>query len=76
MKKSLTGLVFIGILLAGNAYAKQVAFCMAYFIGANSEMTCQGDIEGKYTPVQLYHKGWTLKTDISGTNKFVLVFEK
>ncbi len=76
MKKILISSILIGGFLASNVYAKQVAFCMAYFIGANSEMTCQGDIEGKYTPVQLYHKDWTLKTDISGTNKFVLVFEK
>ena len=76
MKKILTGLVFTGILLANHAYAKKVTFCMSYLVGANIEMTCDGDIKGKYTPMELYHKGWTLKTDISGTSKFVLVFEK
>jgi len=77
MKKFLTGLFFMGVVLSDNLYAKKVAFCSSYLIGANSEMKCHGDIEGKFTPVELYHKGWTLKTDISGTaNSFMLVFEK
>ena len=76
MKKLLISLMIISGALSSNVYAKNVTFCMSYLIGADSEMTCQGDIVGKYTPIQLYRKGWTLKTDISGTSKFVLVFEK
>ena len=45
-------------------------------MGPNIEMDCSGDLKGKYTPLELYHKGWTIKTDISRANKFILVFEK
>ena len=76
MKKLLFGLVVGSMLFSSSVYAKQVAFCMAYLIGVDSEMTCKGDIEGKYTPVELYHKGWIIKTEISRANSFVLVFEK
>ena len=73
--KMLFGLL-ITLSFSVNLYAKKVAFCTTYIAGANIEMKCSGDIEGKYTPVQLYHKGWSLKTDISGANSFILVFEK
>ena len=77
MKKFLTGLFFAGVVLSGDLYAKQVAYCKSMFIGPDVDMTCSGDIKGKFTLVQLYHKGWTLKTDISGVDGyFVLIFEK
>lgn len=59
-----------------NTNNKYVTTCMAYFVGANAEMDCVGDYQGKATMVELYHKGWTYKGDISGTNKFLLIFEK
>ena len=76
MKKFLSSLIFLGVIFTSGAYAKKVIFCYSYFTGPNIEMDCSGDLKGKYTPLKLYHKGWTLKTDISGANKFILVFEK
>jgi hypothetical protein len=76
MKKLLAGLVLISAVFSGNLFAKQVVFCSGYFIGANEKMKCHGDLEGQYTPLQLYHKGWILRTDISRADAFVLVFEK
>ncbi len=49
---------------------------MSYSVGATSEMTCNGDYSGKTTMQKLYKKGWKFISNISGTNKFVLVFKK
>lgn len=49
---------------------------MSYLVGASSEMDCSGDYNGKTTMTQLYKKGWRFIGNISGTSKFVLVFEK
>ena len=49
---------------------------MSYLVGATSEMTCSGDNSGKTTMQKLYKKGWKFLGNISGTSKFVLVFEK
>jgi len=75
MKRLFLGFMFLG-LLSSLAYAKKVTTCMSYLVGATSEMTCSGDYNGKTTMVKLYKKGWRYVGDISGTNKFVLVFEK
>ncbi|WP_428738495.1 hypothetical protein [Sulfurimonas sp.] len=55
--------------------AKQVTTCTSYLVGAKAELDCVG-INGKVTMQDLYKKGWKYVGDISGTNKFVLVFEK
>jgi hypothetical protein len=75
MNKTIFGLIALGM-LSCSIYAKQVTTCVSYLVGANSEMDCSGDYKGKATMVELYKKGWTYRGDISGTNKFVLVFEK
>jgi len=75
MKKLVLGIVTVG-LLSNSLYAKQVTTCMSYLVGASSEMTCSGDYNGKATMVELYQKGWHYIGNISGTSKFVLVFEK
>ncbi len=75
MKRLVFGLVFLGLPLS-SAYAKKVTTCMSYLVGATSEMTCSGDYNGKATMVDLYKKGWKYLGNISGTSKFVLVFEK
>lgn len=75
MKRFVLGLVFLG-LLSSSAYAKKVTTCMSYLVGGTSEMTCSGDYNGKSTMVDLYKKGWSYLGNISGTSKFVLVFEK
>ncbi len=62
--------------LASSTQAKQVTTCMSYSVGATSEMTCNGDYSGKTTMQKLYEKGWKFISNISGTNKFVLVFKK
>lgn len=75
MKKLILGLTVLG-LLTSTVYAKQVTTCMSYLVGASSEMDCSGDYKGKTTMTQLYKKGWRFIGNISGTSKFVLVFEK
>ena len=76
MKKFLSSLIFLGVIFATGAYAKKVVFCYSYSAAPDIKMDCKGDLKGKYSPLELYHKGWTLKTDISGGNEFILVFEK
>ena len=75
MKKLILGIIAVG-LLSSSLYAKKVTTCMSYLVGASSEMTCSGDFNGKTTMVKLYKKGWHYIGNISGTSKFVLVFEK
>ena len=75
MKKLVLGIIAVG-LLSSSLYAKKVTTCMSYLVGASSEMTCSGDYHGKTTMVKLYKKGWHYIGNISGTSKFVLVFEK
>jgi len=76
MKKFLFGIFLLSIFLVNNAFANKVVFCYSYFAAPSEKMDCRGDLNGKYSPLELYHKGWTLKTDISGGHKFILVFEK
>jgi len=76
MKKLLFGVLLLNVFLVNYAFAKKVIFCYSYFAGPSEKMDCKGDLKGKYSPLELYHKGWTLKTDISGGNEFILVFEK
>ena len=75
MKRLVLGFVFLG-LISSSLYAKKVTTCMSYLVGATSEMNCSGDYSGKTTMVKLYEKGWKYLGNISGTSKFVLVFEK
>ena len=75
MKKLVLGLAMLG-LLTSSVHAKKVTTCMSYLVGATSEMTCSGDYSGKTTMQKLYKKGWKFLGNISGTSKFVLVFEK
>jgi len=75
MKRLVLSIIALG-LLSSSVYAKKVTTCMSYLVGASSEMTCSGDYNGKATMVQLYKKGWRFIGNISGTSKFVLVFEK
>ena len=76
MKKFLFGIFLLSIFSVSNVFAKKLTFCYSYFAGPSDKMKCKGDLEGKYSPLELYRKGWTLKTDISGGNQFILVFEK
>ncbi|MFP4333289.1 MAG: hypothetical protein ACLFQJ_08305 [Campylobacterales bacterium] len=64
------------LMLSGLAHAKQVATCMAYVVGATSEMKCSGNFTGKATMVDLYKKGWRYVGHIGGASQFILVFEK
>lgn len=75
MKKLVLGLAMLG-LLASSAHAKQVTTCISYLVGATSKMACSGGYSGKTTMQKLYKKGWKFLGNISGTSKFVLVFEK
>ena len=72
-------IIAIGLIAMTNvAYAKnrQVTVCTSYLIGASAQMTCSGGVYGETTILKLYQKGWHYVGDISGTNKFVLIFEK
>jgi hypothetical protein len=75
MKKIIFAFLSI-VLLVSNLFAKQVTVCTSYIVGATAELECTGDFTGKSTMVDLYKKGWTYISNISGTNKFVLIFEK
>lgn len=75
MKRMVLGLVALGM-LSSSVYAKQVTTCMSYLVGATTEMECSGGFNGTTTMVDLYKQGWVYRGDISGTSKFVLVFEK
>ena len=55
---------------------KKVTACLTYSVGATSQMDCHGDYSGKNSMQGLYKDGWKYISNISGTNKFVLVFEK
>ncbi len=63
-------------LLGSAAMAKEVTTCMAYVVGATKQMECSGGYNGKASMVDLYKKGWRFEGEISGANKFILVFEK
>lgn len=63
-------------LLTSSLSAKEVTVCTAYVVGTHAEMECSGGFTGKASMYDLYQKGWHYISDISGTNKFVLVFEK
>ncbi len=75
MKKIVLWFVALG-LLSSSLYAKQVSVCTAYLISATAELECGGDFSGKSTMVQMYKKGWKISTDIGGSRKFIIVFEK
>jgi hypothetical protein len=75
MKKLILAAI-AALAFAAFASAKQVTVCSTYIVGATVEMDCQGDFNGKSNIVELYKKGWSLIADISGANKFILVFEK
>ena len=75
MKKLLIGTIAIG-LLSSSVFAKQVSVCTAYLISATAELKCGGDFSGTSTMVDMYKKGWTIATDIGGSQKFIIVFQK
>lgn len=75
MKKIFFGLASFFFLVSA-ANATKVTTCMSYLVGATSKMECSGDYSGKTTMVELYKLSWKYAGDISGTNRFVLVFEK
>ena len=75
MKKLVFTLAILG-LFTSSVYAKKVATCSSYLVGATAERTCVGDYNGKTTMVKLYKNGWRFISDIGGPSKFVLVFEK
>lgn len=78
MKKVMIVMICALMAMSNIAYArsKQVTVCTSYLVGATAEMTCSGDFNGKATILHLYQAGWSYAGDISGTNKFVLIFEK
>ena len=75
MKKFILGTIALG-LLSSSVYAKKVSVCTAYLISATAELECGGDFSGKSTMVKMYKKGWTIATNIGGSRKFIIVFEK
>jgi len=75
MKRLALGFLFLG-LLTSSAYAKKVSVCTAYLISATAELSCGGDYNGKSTMVDMYKKGWKIATNIGGSRKFIIVFEK
>jgi len=78
MKKVMIIMICSLMAITNIAYArsKQVTVCTSYIVGATSQMSCSGSFNGKATILLLYQAGWRYAGDISGTNKFVLIFEK
>ncbi|MGM0520016.1 MAG: hypothetical protein ACQERD_10280 [Campylobacterota bacterium] len=75
MKRLILGIVFLG-LLSSSAFAKKVSVCTAYLISATAELECSGDFSGKSTMVDMYKKCWTIASDVGGSRKFIIIFEK
>jgi len=76
MKKLLVGLILIITFFSSNLFAKQVIFCNSYFIGVYEKLKCFGDLKGEFSTLDLYHKGWTMRTYIKKEKTFTFVFEK
>ena len=78
MKKTLSILLLTTVFLSSAVFAKtkKVTICSTYFVGTTAEMSCSGGYNGKTNFISLYEKSWSYVGDISGTNKFMLIFEK
>lgn len=68
-------LLFTLLISTSAVQAKQVTICHSYLVGINVEMNCSG-FKTKETFTSLYRRGWTYTGNVSGTSKFVLIFEK
>ena len=75
MKKIALSLVTIWI-LSTSLFANKVIVCKTYSVSAKSELSCDGDFNGKITMVELYKRGWRFVGEITSPSRFILVLEK
>ena len=76
---AITSIMLLAFMSVSNfalAKTKQVTVCSGYLVGAYVEMDCSGNFNGKSNFVSLYQLGWSYAGNISGTSKFMLIFEK